>query len=171
MEAPETCRPPSGPISRSTNAVTARRAAPVSDGASANVVGMTDQAGDRAALLREKVATYMARFTAEDREGWLDLFAEDAWIEDPVGTPRRNGRAEIGAFWDETHAVPDKIELVPLGILNVVADEVAFTMQARATLGGQVFGIDIIDVMTFDESGRITTMRAFFDPTALTPLD
>jgi steroid Delta-isomerase len=117
------------------------------------------------------VATYMARFSANDREGWLDLFADDAWIEDPVGTPRRTGRAEIGAFWDESHTVPEAIELVPLGILNVVGDEAAFTMQARATLGGQIFGIDIIDVMTFDEAGRITTMRAFFDPTALTPLD
>lgn len=132
---------------------------------------MTDQAVDRAALLREKIETYMARFSAEDREGWLDLFADGAWIEDPVGTPPRNGREEIGAFWDETHQVPDKIELVPLGIVNVVGDEVAFTMQARATLGDQVFGIDIIDLMTFDDSGRITTMRAFFDPTALTPLD
>jgi steroid delta-isomerase len=131
---------------------------------------MTDQAVDRAALLRGRVETYMARFSAEDREGWLDLFADGAWIEDPVGTPRRHGREEIGAFWDETHQVPDKVELVPLGILNVVGDEAAFTMQARATLGGQVFGIDIIDVMTFDDAGRITTMRAFFDPTALHPL-
>jgi steroid Delta-isomerase len=138
---------------------------------SANVGGMTDQAVDRAALLRERIETYMARFTADDREGWLDLFADGAWIEDPVGTPRRNGREEIGAFWDETHTVPDKIALVPLGILTVVGDEAIFTMQAQATLGEQVFGIDIIDLMTFDEGGRITTMRAFFDPTVLTPLD
>jgi steroid delta-isomerase len=127
--------------------------------------------GDRAQLLRERVETYMARFSANDREGWLDLFADDAWIEDPVGTPRRNGRAEIGEFWDQSHEVPDAIELVPLGILTVAGDEVAFTMQARATLGGQVFGIDIIDVMRFDGDGRIATMRAFFDPTQMRPLE
>lgn len=133
---------------------------------------MTEQAEtvDRAELLRGTIATYMARFTAEDREGWLDLFADDAWIEDPVGTPRRTGRAEIGAFWDETHEVPDAVELVPLGITTIIGDEGIFTMQARATLGGQVFGIDIIDLMTFDEAGRITTMRAFFDPATMTPL-
>lgn len=132
---------------------------------------MTDQAVDRTALLRGKIEIYMACYAADDRDGWVGLFAPDAWIEDPVGTPRRNGRDEISAFWDETHAVPDKIELVPLGILNIVGDEAAFTMQARATLGEQVFGIDIIDVMSFDEAGQITSMRAFFDPTALTPLD
>jgi steroid delta-isomerase len=124
-----------------------------------------------AATLQKTIATYMAVFTAEDREGWLDLFADDAWIEDPVGTPRRTGREEIGAFWDESHAVPDAIELRPLGIVTVIGNEGIFTMQARATLGGAVYGIDIIDLMTFDDEGKITTMRAFFDPTAMKPVD
>jgi len=121
--------------------------------------------------LRGNIETYMARFTADDREGWLDLFADDAWIEDPVGTPRRNGRKEIGEFWDETHTVPDKVELVPLGIITVIGHEGIFTMQARATLGDTVFGLDIIDLMTFDDAGRISTMRAFFDQTTMVPLD
>jgi steroid delta-isomerase len=120
--------------------------------------------------LRTIIATYMERFTAEDREGWLDLFADDAWIEDPVGTPRRRGRKEIGEFWDEAHTVPDAIELRPLGIVTVIGDEGIFTMQARASLGGSVFGIDIIDLMTFDDAGKITTMRAFFDPSAMSPV-
>ena len=121
--------------------------------------------------LRQIITTYMDRFTAEDREGWLDLFADDAWIEDPVGTPRRTGREAIGEFWDEVHAVPDSVELRPLGITTVIGDEGIFTMQAQATLGDTVYGIDIIDLMTFDDAGKITTMRAFFDPATMTPLD
>jgi steroid delta-isomerase len=121
--------------------------------------------------LRQIIATYMDVFTAEDREGWLDLFAEDAWIEDPVGTPRRNGRKEIGEFWDETHTVPDKVALVPLGITTIIGNEGIFTMQAQATLGDTVYGIDIIDLMTFDDAGKITTMRAFFDPATMKSLD
>jgi steroid delta-isomerase len=120
--------------------------------------------------IRKTIETYMAVFTADDREGWLDLFAADAWIEDPVGTPRRTGREEIGAFWDEAHAVPDAIELRPLGIITVIGDEGVFTMQARATLGEEVFGFDIIDLMTFDEAGKIATMRAFFDQTKMAPV-
>jgi steroid delta-isomerase len=121
--------------------------------------------------LRQIITTYMDRFTAEDREGWLDLFAPDAWIEDPVGTPRRNGRDEIGAFWDETHTVPDKVALVPLGITTIIGNEGIFTMQAQATLGEAVYGIDIIDLMTFDDAGKITTMRAFFDSATMSPLE
>lgn len=122
-----------------------------------------------AELLHQRIQSYTERFTAEDREGWFDLFSDDAWIEDPVGTPRRQGREEIGAFWDETHTVPDAIELRPLGIRTVIGNEGIFTMQARAALGGQIFVIDIIDLMTFDEDGKITTMRAFFDQTTMRP--
>lgn len=124
-----------------------------------------------ASTLRTNIETYMARFTAEDREGWLDLFAEGAWIEDPVGTPRRTGREEIGAFWDESHAVPDQIELRPLGIITVIGNEGVFTMQARAKVGGAVYGVDIVDHMVFDDAGRIAEMRAFFDPTTMTPVE
>ena len=120
--------------------------------------------------LRTNIASYMARFSAEDKEGWLDLFAEDAWIEDPVGTPRRHGRKEIADFWDEVHTVPDEVELRPLGIVTVIGDEGIFTMQARAKLGESIFGVDIIDLMSFDEAGKITTMRAFFDQSTMAPV-
>jgi steroid delta-isomerase len=122
-------------------------------------------------LIRQRITTYMERFTADDREGWLDLFADDAWIEDPVGTPRRHGRDEIGAFWDESHSIPDSIELRPLGIVTVIGNEGIFTMQARPVIGAQTYAIDIIDLMTFDDDGRITTMRAFFDPSTMRPAD
>ena len=121
--------------------------------------------------LRTNIEQYTTRFSADDKEGWLDLFDDDAWIEDPVGTPRRNGRKEIAEFWDEVHAVPDSIELRPLGITTVIGNEGIFTMQARANLGGAIFGIDIIDLMTFDDAGKITTMRAFFDQATMAPVE
>jgi steroid delta-isomerase len=115
------------------------------------------------------IDAYLAAFSASDREGWLDCFAEGAWIEDPVGTPRRDGLDAIGAFWDETHGLPDAIELRPLGLRVVVGAEATFTMQARPNLGGEIYALDVIDHMTFDDAGKITSMRAFFDPTAMRP--
>jgi steroid delta-isomerase len=125
---------------------------------------------DRAAV-QKTIDSYLAAFTAGDREAWLACFADDAWIEDPVGTPRRTGRDEIGAFWDESHAVPDSVELRSLGLTNIVGAEAAFTMQARPDLGGELYALDVIDVMTFDDDARITTMRAFFDPTTMRPAE
>jgi steroid Delta-isomerase len=123
---------------------------------------------DRASI-QKTIDNYLAAFTANDREGWLDCFADDAWIEDPVGTPRRVGREAIGAFWDETHTVADSIELRSLGITTIVDSEAAFTMQARPKLGGETYAIDIIDLMTFNDDAKVTTMRAFFDPAAMRP--
>lgn len=125
---------------------------------------------DRAAV-QKTIDSYLAAFTAGDREAWLACFADGAWIEDPVGTPRRTGRDEIGAFWDESHAVPDSVELRSLGLTNIIGAEAAFTMQARPDLGGEVYALDVIDVMTFDDDARITTMRAFFDPTTMRPAE
>jgi steroid Delta-isomerase len=123
---------------------------------------------DRASI-QKTIDNYLAAFTANDRDGWLDCFADDAWIEDPVGTPRRVGREAIGAFWDETHTVADSIELRSLGITTIVDSEAAFTMQARPKLGGETYAIDIIDLMTFNDDAKVTTMRAFFDPAAMRP--
>lgn len=117
------------------------------------------------------IDAYLAAFSGGDRAGWLACFADGAWIEDPVGSPRRTGSHEIGTFWDETHAMPDSIELRPLGLRIIVGNEAVFTMQARPVLGGATFAMDVIDHMTFDDAGRITTLRAFFEPSAMRPAE
>jgi steroid delta-isomerase len=119
--------------------------------------------------INKTIDAYLTAYSAADRDGWLDCFGEGAWIEDPVGTPRREGRVALAEFWDETHAIPDAIELRPLGIRTVIGDEAAFTMQARPNLGGDTYVIDIIDHMTFDSDGRIASVRAFYDPSAMRP--
>jgi steroid delta-isomerase len=117
--------------------------------------------------IRARVDAYTAAFSAGDRAAYVDCFAADAWIEDPVGTPVRTGAEAIGAFFDESSGLAETIELRRTGSVRVAAGEAAFPMQARPTIGGTVFAVDIIDVMTFDDDGRITTMRAFWDPAAM----
>jgi steroid delta-isomerase len=124
-----------------------------------------------AATIRSTVEAYCAAFTARDRDAYTGLFTEDAWIEDPVGTPRREGRAAIGGFFDESSGMADAIELRQTGPVRVAAGECAFPMQARPEIGGTTYCVDIIDVMTFDDDGRITTMRAFWDPAEMRPAD
>ena len=124
-----------------------------------------------AATIRATVEAYCAAFTARDRDAYTGLFTEDAWIEDPVGTPRREGREAIGGFFDESSGMADTIELRQTGPVRVAAGECAFPMQARPDIGGATYCVDIIDVMTFDDTGRIATMRAFWDPTEMRPAD
>jgi steroid delta-isomerase len=124
-----------------------------------------------AATIRATVDSYCAAFTAGDQGGYVDQFAPDGWLEDPVGSPRREGHDSIAAFFAESHALAESIELRRTGPVRVAAGEAAFPMQARPVLGGTTFVVDIIDVMTFDDTGKITTMRAFWDPAEMRPAD
>ena len=114
---------------------------------------------------------YCAAFTAGDQSAYVALFSEDAWIEDPVGTPTHHGHEGIGAFFAQSSGLADSIELRLTGPVRVAAGECAFPMQARPSIGGDTYCMDIIDVMTFDDDGRITTMRAFWDPAEMRPAD
>jgi steroid delta-isomerase len=124
-----------------------------------------------AATIRATVERYTSCFTARDRDAFLANFTDDAWIEDPVGTPRYEGKEAIGGFFDQTQGLSDSIELRRTGPVRVAAGEAAFPMQARPVIGGATFALDIIDVMTFDDAGRITTMRAFWDPAEMRQTD
>lgn len=124
-----------------------------------------------APTIRATIDAYCAAFTSGDRDAYVALFTDDAWMEDPVGTPRNEGHEAIAAFFDRSQALADSIDLRQTGPVRVAAGECAFPMQARPLIGGTRFVVDIIDVMTFDDAGQITTMRAFWDATEMRPAD
>lgn len=117
--------------------------------------------------IRATVERYLSTFSEADREGWLDLFSDGATVEDPVGTPLRRGREEIGAFWDDSHQLADSITLKMVQGPAIAANEAAFAMEAHASSGGTTMVVPTIDVMTFDEEGRIASQRAFWDASAV----
>jgi steroid Delta-isomerase len=116
------------------------------------------------AAIEATIERYWATFSAGDRKGWLGLFTDDATIEDPVGSPLREGTAAIGDFFDQSQALADRIVLDGC-TAQVCGHEAAFHMQIRVITDQTTLVMDAIDVMTFDEDARITSMRAFFDPT------
>ena len=124
-----------------------------------------------AATIRSVVEAYTDAFKRGDRAAYVGLFAEDATVEDPVGTPTHQGQDAISAFFDQMSGMADSIELRLTGPVRVAAGECAFPMQARPTIGDTTMCIDIIDVMTFDGAGKITSMRAFWDPAEMRPAD
>ena len=112
--------------------------------------------------IRHTVQRYLATFSAGDREGWLDLFAVEATVEDPVGTDVRKGREQIGVFWDESRSMADAITLQLVQGPGGNEREAAFAMEAHVQIGDTAMVVPTIDVMTFDDNGRITSQRAFW---------
>jgi len=121
--------------------------------------------------IRTVITTYAGRFSANDRAGWLSLFADDATVEDPVGSEVKQGMEGIGDFWDFVHTLSPSMELRLIGPVKVVGHEAAFGQQAITDLGGEKFAVEIIDVMTFNDDGQITSMRAFWDAADMHPFE
>lgn len=104
------------------------------------------------------------------REEWIALFAEDGVVEDPVGRSPldesghgHRGHAAIGAFWDATIATLEDVEF-ELHDSFAAGDECANVATIVAHLpGGLVMRTDGVFVYRLDESGRLRSLRAFWE--------
>ncbi len=103
---------------------------------------------------------YVQLVTRGDFEAVALLYAEDATVEDPVGTAPHRGRAAIREFY---RASAGRVRLELEGRVRVAGREGAAAMIARPT-GAEGTVVDTIDVMTFDDEGQIMSMRAFWSP-------
>ena len=121
--------------------------------------------------IRATVARYAEVFTANDLDGYLALFADDATLEDPVGGEVHQGVEAIRAFWDMTREMTPTIELAITGPVRVAGNEAAFPGEARPSLGDTPMAVPVIDTVAFDDDGKITRLRAFWDFADLRPLD
>ena len=108
------------------------------------------------------VHAYVDGFERGDADALAALFADDATVEDPVGTPPKRGREEIRAFYALSVTTGAKLEL--LGEPRCAADYVAFPFAVKLEWQGRRQVIEVIDTFRFDAAGKITEMRAFFGP-------
>jgi steroid Delta-isomerase len=121
--------------------------------------------------IRATVERYTQVFSAGDKEGYVGLFADDASLEDPVGQGVHTGREAISAFWDQTRQMTAEIELRITGPIRVAGNEAAFPGEARPLLGEDRMMVPIVDTVAFDDEGKITQLRAFWDFADLRPAD
>lgn len=104
---------------------------------------------------------YVEHVGASDLEATLALFAADCWVEDPVGTPRHEGRAAVEAFYAGALGNITRTRRIgPVRATPAGPGAVAFSVELD--WGETPLAIDVIDVMTLDEGGLITSMRAFW---------
>jgi steroid Delta-isomerase len=105
---------------------------------------------------------YVAGFAAGDAEAITALFAPDATVEDPVGTPIREGSDAIRAFYASSVATGAKLELS--GDPRCAGDFVAFPFRVLLHWNGTDSAIEVIDTFRLNEAGKITEMRAYWGP-------
>ena len=108
------------------------------------------------------VHSYVDGFAKGDPVALAALFAENATVEDPVGTPQKRSMAEISEFYAGSMATGAKLEL--MGDPRCAGDYVAFPFAVKLEFGGQKTVIEVIDTFRIDDQGKIAEMRAFWGP-------
>jgi steroid Delta-isomerase len=112
---------------------------------------------------------------ARDRDAWLDLFADDAVVQDPIGPSPFNpdgdghhGREAIAAFYDSVIAPSEAISF-EIEQSYLCGDEVADVGIIRTTLAGGKHQAIVHGVYTYrsNGAGKLAALRAFWEFDAL----
>jgi steroid Delta-isomerase len=119
--------------------------------------------------VRAAVDAYVEAYNRNDRQAFLDAFAADGVIVDPVGTPPHVGIEARGAFWDGVHQLSESLKL-DAHDLHVAGDGAAMVFTVLARTGDSGVAMDAVDVFSVSDDGRITRLEAYWDMTRARPI-
>lgn len=115
--------------------------------------------------IRATIAAYLDALNRGDIEAICALYAEDATVEDPVGSPVIQGIEAIRAFYERSVAARPELEF--LGDPVIVGAFSATPLRASVHFGGRDITIDFISVMSFRADGKVGSMTAYFDASVM----
>jgi steroid Delta-isomerase len=116
----------------------------------------------------------MAAVESGNRQAWLDLFADDAVVEDPIGPSAfdpdgkgHRGIEAIAEFYDNVIAANESIRFTIHQSL-LCGDEAANVGVIRITFaGGSAVEVDGIYIYRRSSDDKIASLRAFWEPDAV----
>lgn len=120
--------------------------------------------------LAQEASRKSGKYVVEgNKAAWLDLFADDAIVQDPVGVSPldptgkgHNGKKAIEAFWDM--AMPNGIASFEIRESHPAGDSCANVITLSNRLpDGTVIATDCVAVYTANDQGKITSLRAYWD--------
>ncbi|MBY0276894.1 nuclear transport factor 2 family protein [Candidatus Binatia bacterium] len=108
--------------------------------------------------VRNVFQRYCELVTAGDFDGIAQLYAEDASVEDPVGSTPHRGRDAIREFY---RASAGAVRLELEGRVRSAGNEAAAALIARP-VADPTMRVETLDVMVFRDDGLIASMRAYW---------
>ena len=123
--------------------------------------------------MRATMSRYLELVEAGDVDGVLALFSNDISVEDPVGGPPGThmvGQDDVGAFFRKgfERSRPRPRATGPIRTTGGLEAAMPFVLQLELRTGP--VEIDVIDVMTFDDAGKVTSLRAFWNANEMRPV-
>lgn len=89
----------------------------------------------------------------------MALYAEEAVVEDPVGSQPRAGHAAIHEFYATLQGLDRRTRLLTV---RIAGGEAAFHFEVATLADGPTDTLSPVDVMAFDDDGRVTSVRAYW---------
>ena len=120
--------------------------------------------------IRDTLHRYFDYFAEGNVDGIVDLFASDAFIEDPVGTPRVQGHDALRAFYRAGFEHTGGITMKAEGAVRVAGNTGACAALGYCEKANPPFYFETLDVMTFGADGKIVSMLAYWGPDNHHPL-
>jgi steroid Delta-isomerase len=118
--------------------------------------------------ITETVRRYLELVATGQVDDVVELYADDATVEDPAGGEVHIGREAIRGFYANLLGAKSETDVVTLRALG---HEAAFFWALIVDLGeGGKMRIEIISVMTFADDGKIASMKAYWGPDNITQL-
>ncbi len=125
---------------------------------------MTSEHPARAAAQRSMDAVHQ-----KDKRAWLDNFADDALVEDPIGSSPldpegkgHRGKTAIAAFWDKQIG-PNRV-LFHIKDSYAAGSEVANVGTITVSMPtGAIMLVDGVFTYRVDGEGKLAALRAFWE--------
>lgn len=109
---------------------------------------------------------YVDAMTSGDVEKIVSMYAPDAVVEDPVGSAKVVGHDAIRAFYAD--AAPQVDHMILDGNPRIAQNTGAAPMRCFPK-EPQGYCVEIVDVMVFNDAGKITSMTAYWGETNFRP--
>lgn len=114
------------------------------------------------------VNAYVELLTSGTAEQIVDLYADGATVEDPIGAPIRSTREELIEFYSIITNLDSRD--ATLKWVKIAGDTAVFEFTLVTGTAGMSFEITPVDIMVFNEDGKIVSMRAVWEQSDLKQL-
>ena len=115
--------------------------------------------------MKQAMQAYIDLFNQSDAAGIAALYADDATVEDPVGSEPKRGRQAIADFYAMAIKSGARLKLAaPIRGSHGNSAAMAFDVELNMPQGDKTARavIRVIDVMSFDDAGKFSSMRAYW---------
>jgi steroid delta-isomerase len=115
-------------------------------------------------VISQAVKDYFAATRAMDKQAWLNTFAENAISHDPVGAPSINGQEKLAEFFDTITAAFKEVGLTEQDVF-IAGNSAAVKWLGRGiSKQGKKVHFEGIDIIEVNDSGKIQTVHAYWNP-------